>query len=116
MFLNKNWTLSGAKTVRSKIDATGSIERCSGSGRPHTARSPDTVSDMAAEQSDLNPIDYAVCGILQECVYKHHRITDVEELRQPVEEEWDRIWDVADRCVRDLLSPLTSMFHTNKSN
>ena len=69
MFPNKNWTLSGAKTVRSKIDATGSIERCSGSGRPQTARSPDTISDMAAEQSDLNPIDYMVWDILQECVY-----------------------------------------------
>ena len=31
------------------------------------------------------------CGrILQERVYKHHRITDVEELYQRVEEEWDR--------------------------
>jgi len=33
MFPNKNWTLSGVKTVMSKIDATGSGERCSGSGR-----------------------------------------------------------------------------------
>jgi len=28
----------------------------------------------------LNPVDYAVWGILQERVYKHQRITDVEEL------------------------------------
>ena len=60
MFPNKNLTLSGVKNVLSKIDATGSVERCSGSGRPRTARSPDTTSDMATEQSDLNPIDYAV--------------------------------------------------------
>ena len=40
MFPNKNWTLSGVQTVLSKIDATGSVERCSGSGRPSTARSP----------------------------------------------------------------------------
>jgi len=32
-----------------------------------------------------------VWGILQERVYKHHRIRDVEELRQRVEEEWDRL-------------------------
>jgi len=76
------WTLSGVKTVLSKTDATGSVERCSGSGRLRTARSHDTISDMAAEQSDLNSIDYAVWGILQECVY-HHRITDVEELHAP---------------------------------
>jgi len=63
MFQNKNWTLSGVKTVLSKIDATGSVERCSGSGRPRTARSPDTISDMTAEQSDLNPVDYAVWGV-----------------------------------------------------
>jgi len=43
MFLNKNWTLSGVKTVLSKIDATGSVRRCSGSGRPRTARSPDMI-------------------------------------------------------------------------
>jgi len=48
-----------------------------------------TLSDTAAEQSDLNPIDCAVWGFLQECVYNHQRITDVEELRQRVEEEWD---------------------------
>jgi len=65
MFLNKNLTLSGVKTVLSEVDATSSIERCSGSGRPHAARSPDTISDMVAEQLDLNPIDYAVWGILQ---------------------------------------------------
>jgi len=46
MFWNKNWTLSGVKTVLSKIDVTGSVDRCSGSGRPCTARSPDTISDV----------------------------------------------------------------------
>ena len=43
MFLNKNWTLSGVKIVLSKMDATGSVECCSGSCRPRTARSPDTI-------------------------------------------------------------------------
>jgi len=58
VFPNKNRTLSVVKTVLNKIDATGSVERCLGCGRPRTARSsPDTISDMAAEQSDLNPID-----------------------------------------------------------
>ena len=47
MFPNKNWTLSGVKTVLSKIDATRSVERCSGSGRPRTARSPDSVLAVA---------------------------------------------------------------------
>ena len=56
MFPNKNWTLSGVKTVLSKTDATGSVERCSGSGRPRAGRRRDTITDMAAEQSVLNPI------------------------------------------------------------
>jgi len=38
---------------------------------------------------DLNPIDYTMCRLLQECAYKQHMIIDVEELRQRVEEEWD---------------------------
>jgi len=41
--------------------------------------------------TELNSVDYAVWGILQEHVYKHHRITDMEELRQCVVEEWDRL-------------------------
>jgi len=49
---------------------------------------------------DLNPIHYAVWGILQERVYKHHRITDVEELRQRVEEEWNCLdWEVIDHAI-----------------
>jgi len=65
MFLNKNWTLSGVKTVLSKVDTTGSVERYLGSSLTRMARSPDTISDMATEQSDLNPIDYVVWGIIQ---------------------------------------------------
>jgi len=68
MFPFKNWTLSEVKTVLSKIDATSSVEHCSGSGQPRMPQSPDTISHMVAEQSNLNPIDCAVWGILQECV------------------------------------------------
>jgi len=62
MFLNKNWMLSGVKTVLSKVDATGSVERYLVSSLPRMAHSPDTISDMATEQSVLNPIDYGVWG------------------------------------------------------
>jgi len=78
MFWNKNWTLSGVQTVLSKIDATGSVDPCSGSGRPHTARSPDT--SMILFCPDLNPVDYVVWVIVQDRVYKHQWITNVEEL------------------------------------
>ena len=64
MFWNKNATLSGVQTVGllSKIDATGSVDRCMGSGRPRTAPSPDVISDMAAKRLDLNPVDYRMWG------------------------------------------------------
>jgi len=59
---------------------------------------------MAAEKSDMNPINYVVWGFLQECVYNHHRITDVEELRQHVEEEWDRLdQEVIDNAISEWL-------------
>jgi len=104
MFPNKKWTLSRVKTVLSKIDATGSVERCSCSGRPCTARSPDTISHMAAEQLDLilNPIDYAVWGPgdpTRVCTTTTG-LMDVEELRQRVEEEWDHL----DQEVIDAIS------------
>jgi len=60
------------------------------------------ISDVAAEQSELNPIDYTVWGTLQECVYEHHRITDVEELRQRVDEEWDHLdQEVIDNAISE---------------
>jgi len=61
IFRDKNWTLTGVKTVLSKIDATGSVKR-SGSGQPRTAPSPDVISDMAAKRLDLNFVDYRVWG------------------------------------------------------
>jgi len=89
----KHWECFWIKTGRwvefklgywllSKIDATGSVDRCSGSGRPRTARSPDTISDVQdLVLSGSEPRrDYAEWGILQERVYKHQWITDVEEL------------------------------------
>ena len=41
-------------------------------------------------------------GILQQRVYNHHRITDVEKLRQRVEEEWDRLnQEVIDNAISE---------------
>ena len=67
------------------------------------------ISDMAAEQSNLNSIDYGVWRILQKCVYNHHRITDVEELRQRVDEEWDRLdQEVIDNAISEWCKRLTA--------
>ena len=62
-----------------------------------------------SNNTDLNPVNYAVWGFLQERVYKHHRITDVEELRQRVEEEWDRLdQKVTDNAISELRKQLTA--------
>ena len=67
--------MSGVETVLNKIDATGSVDRCSGSSRPHTARSPDAISDVhdvvlsGSETRRLRGVGDPI--ILQERVYKH---------------------------------------------
>jgi len=40
---------------------------------------------------DLNPIDYAIWGIMQERVYNKGKIANVEELRQRMVNEWERL-------------------------
>ena len=42
----KSWTLDGLKTLLKKIDATGSIERNPGSGRPKSARIEDNIETV----------------------------------------------------------------------
>jgi len=39
---------------------------------------------------DLNPVDYAIWGIMQERVYNKGKIANVEELRQRIVDEWER--------------------------
>jgi len=40
---------------------------------------------------DLNPVDYATWGIMQERVYNKGKIANVEELRQHIVDEWERL-------------------------
>ena len=40
---------------------------------------------------DLNPVDYATWGIMQERVYNKEKIANVEELRQRIVDEWKRL-------------------------
>jgi len=48
---------------------------------------------VAAEQSDLNPVDYTVWGVLQQRGYRK-KIWTVKELQQRIT-EWERL----DHCV-----------------
>ena len=59
----------------------------------------------------LNRQSFAIrgVGILQERVYKHHRITDAEKLRQCVEEEWDHLdQEVIDNAISGWRKRLTA--------
>ena len=54
--------------------------------------------------------------ILQEPVYMHHRITDVEELRQRVE-EWDRLdQEVIDNAISEWRKRLTACVAAGRSH
>lgn len=40
---------------------------------------------------DLNPVDYAVWGALQQMVYRHRRFTTVDQLKQAIVTEWSKL-------------------------
>ena len=49
---------------------------------------------------DLYPVDYQICGVLQERLYRT-KIRDVDELRQRILIEWDRLdQDIIDKSVQ----------------
>jgi len=54
-FESKNWTRIGSDYLLAKIDCSGSVDRVSGSGHPHTARAignVNIVEEMALSQED----------------------------------------------------------------
>jgi len=40
---------------------------------------------------DLNPVDYAIWGALQEMVYRRRRFTSVEQLKNAIITEWGKL-------------------------
>jgi len=63
---------------------------------------PDFISPLLwpPNSLELNPVDYEVRSVLQQCVYRS-RIRDVDHLKQRLIEEW-RCFDqnIIDRAVR----------------
>jgi len=62
---------------------------------------PDFISplDWPPSSPDLNLVNYAICGILQERVYRC-QIRDVDQLKERLIEEWRRFdQKVIDRAV-----------------
>jgi len=40
---------------------------------------------------DLNPVDYAVWGALQQMVYQRRRFTTINQLKQAIVTEWGKL-------------------------
>ena len=66
----------------------------------HTHRARETIKLLQREtpafispdlwppnSPDLNPIDYKICGVMQDRVYQK-KVKDVNELREPLVEVW----------------------------
>ena len=82
--------------------------------RSHTARLTVTMLDKQkqlkllkpeywpANSPDLNPVDYCVWGILERNVYRGRKITNIDQLKAAIVEEWDKLpQDVIDNCIND---------------
>ena len=50
----------------------------------------DFTGKMQYNTNTVCPVDYSMCGILQEKVYKT-RITDLDELKQRLRTEWTKL-------------------------
>jgi len=59
--------------------------------------------------SDLNPVDYAVWGALQQQVYHNQKLTIVDQLKQAIVEEWNKLSQrFIDRSIDEWRRPLTN--------
>ena len=46
---------------------------------------------MAPNSPDLNPVDYAVWGALQQMIYQRRRFTTINQLKQAIVIEWGNL-------------------------
>jgi len=67
------------------------------------------ASDVAPNSLDLNPMDYAVWGTLQQQVYHNRKFSNVNQLKQAIVEEWNKLSQrfidrSIDECLRHLIN------------
>jgi len=61
---------------------------------------------------DLNPVDYAIWGALQEKVYRLRKFTSVEQLKLTIIEEWRNIGQrFIDRSINEWCQRLQEVVH-----
>jgi len=59
---------------------------------------------------DLNPVDYAVWGTLQQQVYRNRKFTTVNQLKQAIVEEWNKLLQrFIDRSIDEWRRRLTNV-------
>ena len=49
------------------------------------------ASDVAPNSPDLNPVDCAVWGALQQQLYHNRKFPTVDQLKQAIVEEWNKL-------------------------
>ena len=55
--------------------------------------------------SDLNPVDYAVSGVLQQMVYQRRQFTTINQLKQAIFTEWGKLGAFGWSRHRSVASP-----------
>jgi len=81
-----------------------------GDGRSLKRETPYFIPPLPwpSNRPDLNPVHYKICGLLQQRVYSR-KIQNVDELRQCIVEEWERLDQrVIDNAVKQWLRRLRS--------
>ena len=58
------------------------------------------ASHVALKQPGLNPVDSAVWGALQQMVYQRRQFTTINQLKQAIVTEWDKLLErFIDRAI-----------------
>ena len=96
-FPEKQWSVTSLKRLIRKIDNTGSVKRTPGSGRPRAVQFLESNVPSFIEPAlwppnspDLNPVDYAVWGALQQMVYRD-RVNSLQDLIEKITRCWDEL-------------------------
>ena len=53
---------------------------------------PDMWLTWPPNSPDLNPVDYAIWGALQQMAYQRLRFTTINQLKQAIVIEWGKLW------------------------
>jgi len=68
---------------------------------------------MGSEYPDINPVDYSICGALQQLVYRRH-FRDVEHFEEVLQTCWEQTGqDVIDSATGQIMKRLSLVVATS---